>query len=210
MNLPWGNYFQQPPTYYPHPSHVYYPPGWSQPQMDPLMQRRAPAPLHSKKYPNMHPILAADSTILRYDIRKKPQVDILSSTYLAHRHTPAMAYPATHIRLISKSFPWTIDIVTPSPITCDNVWEALHNALQQHLADSEWGVAVGDADLKKKIEKAAKKRGETDGDKALKRIDWLGDATKFKGLEKIEEFEKERLLPGQQPVAETWVVKLSE
>ncbi|EEB93935.1 hypothetical protein MPER_07343 [Moniliophthora perniciosa FA553] len=114
-----------------------------------MAQRKAPAPFHSKKYPSMHPILAADSTILRFDVRKKPQNDILSSTYLAHRHTPAMAYPVSHMRLISKSFPWAIDIVHTTPITCDMVWEALHNGLQQHLADSEWGIAVEDEKLRK-------------------------------------------------------------
>jgi len=66
---------------------------------------------------------------------------------------------------------------------------------------------VLDDDLREKIERAARKREEKDNDKRLKRIDWLGDTTLFKGLEKDEEFERQRLLPCAQACPETWVVR---
>ena len=74
--------------------------------------------------------------------------------------------------------------------------------------DSEWGLIVGDAKQQKTIEKAAKKRvNGTAGDKQLKRIDYLGDTTIFRGLYRDEEFERLRLLPGEKKCPETWVVK---
>lgn len=121
-----------------------------------------------------------------------------------------MAIPTYHIRLISKAFPWSIEIKSTTPITCEAVWDALHSALQENIADSEWGMLAGEKKLRETIEKAAKKRGQSDADKALKRIDWLGDGTIFRGLEKVEDFQKIRLLPGSDPVAETWVVKMSD
>jgi len=65
-----------------------------------------------------------------------------------------------------------------------------------------------DDDLRERIERAARKREEKDNDKRLKRIDWLGDNTLFKGLEKDEPFEKLRLLPRAEACLETWVVRL--
>lgn len=94
-----------------------------------------------------------------------------------------------------------------SPINCEAVWDALYSALQEYLADSEWGLIVGDTKRKEVIEKAAKKRQEKDGDRRLKRIDWLGEETFFRGLEKDDDFERQRLLPGSQQCVETWVVR---
>lgn len=58
------------------------------------------------------------------------------------------------------------------------------------------------------IEKAAYKREQMDYDKRLKRVDWLGNGTLFIGLEKDEEYQQLRLLPGAQDCPETWVVRL--
>ena len=94
------------------------------------------------------------------------------------------------------------------PITCAAVWDALYKALQEDIKDSEWGLIVGDGKHHKVVEKAFKKRTEgTDGGKRMKRIDYLGDATMFKGLYKDDDFEKLRLLPGEKKHSETWVVK---
>ncbi|KAF5357299.1 hypothetical protein D9758_005876 [Tetrapyrgos nigripes] len=206
-----GNYWGQPQGGYYHP-HVYYPPGYN-PAASPAPPNPAviagAQPNRSKRYPTINPCLAADSSMIHPDLRKKPRSDITASTYHAYRHTQAMAYPVTNMRLICKSFPWTIDIVTTqSPITVEAVWEAMYAGLQEHLHDSEWGFACQDKKLRETIEKAAENRRKGDGDKVLKRIDWLGEATVFKGLEKSEEFEKVRLFPGSPPVAETWIIKL--
>ena len=78
--------------------------------------------------------------------------------------------------------------------------------------DSEWGIVVIEKSKKETIEKAAKARHEKKKDKhmGLKRIDWLGETTAFKGLERDEEFEKKRLLPGSQGCKETWVIKFGK
>ena len=59
------------------------------------------------------------------------------------------------------------------------------------------------------MEAAAKKRlaSLSSSDKQLKRIDYLGEAALFKGLEKDDDFVKLRLLPGDKSIPETWVVK---
>ncbi|KAJ6582595.1 hypothetical protein DFH09DRAFT_1145609, partial [Mycena vulgaris] len=128
--------------------------------------------------------------------------------YMLNRHLIATASAATHVRLISQAFPWSIEILSHEPVTCEDVGNALYAAFQQPVLDSEWGVIVDDKELRDKIEEAAKRRAESDGDARLKRIDWLGADTIFAGLERMEEFQEERLLPGTEPCAETWVVKL--
>lgn len=82
--------------------------------------------------------------------------------------------------------------------------------LQEPIVDSEWGIVVHDRAKKETIEKAVKTRCEKDKDARLKRIDWLGETTAFKGLERDEEFEKKRLLPGTQTCKETWVIKFGK
>lgn len=77
--------------------------------------------------------------------------------------------------------------------------------LQDPIADSEWGLATLNKTLRETIERAANARKSKN--KALKRVDWLGEKTVFVGLEKDEEFEKRRLLPGMTPCPETWVAK---
>ncbi|KAJ6521919.1 hypothetical protein DFH09DRAFT_212229 [Mycena vulgaris] len=212
MNAPWANPWQQPAYYQqPHPNAFGPPPPgfpgyWGQPQA-------GWAPVNnngyqSAKYPNLNPILASDSTQVRYDVRKKARNEIAPATYMPVRHLFATASSATHVRLISKSFPWSIDVMSNTPVTCEAVWDALYAALQQHIADSEWGIVVGDKKLRETIEKAAKKRVDSDPDARLKRIDWLGGNTIFKGLDRMEEFQDQRLLPGSEPCTETWVVKL--
>ncbi|KAI6043409.1 hypothetical protein EDC04DRAFT_3088108 [Pisolithus marmoratus] len=120
------------------------------------------------------------------------------------RTYPALSPQSPAIRIISRSFPWTLDI--NGPATCAAVFEGLYDMLQKPIADSEWGTICEESRCRT-IMKAAKARtGTTDVDE-LKRIDWLGDMTAFKGLEKDSEFERKRLLPGTAPCPETWVVK---
>lgn len=148
---------------------------------------------------------------LRFDLRKKPRTEINASTYHSNRHTLVHTKGFTHLRLISKSFPWTIDIVSPQgPITCEAVWDALFAGLQETVVDSEWGLIVGDKKKREAIEKAAKKRIESGqlSDRRLIRVDFLGDGTFFKGLEQDDDYRKLRLLPGEKPFPETWIVKV--
>jgi len=205
---PW-----QPPAYYqqPHPN-AFAPPSagfpgyWGQPGWAPPNPNAA---YHSSKYPTLNPILASDTTPIKYDVRRKARNEIAPATYVPNRHLFATASSASHVRLISKAFPWSIDVMSNTPVTCEAIWDALYQALQQPIADSEWGIVVGDKKLRETIEKAARKRAESDADSQLKRIDWLGGQTIFKGLDRLEEFQELRLLPGAEPCTETWVVKLS-
>ncbi|KAJ7077297.1 hypothetical protein B0H15DRAFT_565420 [Mycena belliarum] len=211
MNPAWGVPWQQPAYYQqPHPGAFSPPPAgfpgyWSQPGWAPPNTNAA---YHSTKYPMLNPVLASDSTQIRYDVRKQARNEIPPATYMPNRLLHATATSATHVRLISKAFPWSIDIKSNTPITCEAVWDALHAALQQHIADSEWGIVVGDKKQREMIEKAAKKRVESDPDARLKRIDWLGVNTIFRGLDRMEDFQELRLMPGAEPCLETWVVKL--
>ncbi|KAI6037577.1 hypothetical protein EDC04DRAFT_2125686 [Pisolithus marmoratus] len=182
------------PLYYAHPY------GWPAPQDPTYMQ---------SKYPHLHRALAADTTSIRYDVRKAPHDGLLLSTAAQLGPTPALSSLSSAIRIISRSFPWTLDI--PAPVTCAAVFDGLYKMLQEPLADSEWGtVCILDKSRRETIEKAAKARAERDKEKKLKRVDWLGDVTTFKGLEKDDEFEKKRLLPEMAPCPETWVVKFGK
>jgi len=85
----------------------------------------------------------------------------------------------------------------------------LYSALQQPLADSEWGALSHDATRAKKVQKAAKQRqSEVDRDKGLKRVDWLAEHFIFRGLEKDDEFSMRRLAYADSDCEETWVVKM--
>jgi hypothetical protein len=171
-------------------------------------ERSRPAP----KWPTLHPALAVDTTHIRYDVRKPPRDAIMLSTWQQISHVPALTVPTYEICIISKAFPWSIKIPAPagSVVTCGAIFDALYNMLQDHIDDSEWGIVIHEKSRKEAIEKAAKTRQEKDKDKRLKRVDWLGDTPMFKGLEKDDEFEKKRLLPGGAGVAETWVVKFGK
>ena len=147
------------------------------------------------------------------DVRFHPTTEaaISNATYYAYRHAHATATQASHIRLISKDFPWSIDIKTSGhPVTCDDVWNALHAALQNPLADSEWGILSCDPSSAKKVQKAAKQRqSEIDKDKkGLKRVDWVGENFIFRGLERDDDFSKRRLVYLDSECEETWVVKM--
>ncbi|KAF9227026.1 hypothetical protein BS17DRAFT_793633 [Gyrodon lividus] len=208
---PYGNRY--PPNWYqtPYNPHVYLPPQYGDAYRQPsgwnFFDRT------QSKYPDLHPALAADTTHVRYDVLKSPRDGILLTTYQQIGHAPALKHPTHELRIISKAFPWSIDIRAPagSMVTCTMVFEAIYSMLQEPIADSEWGIVVHEKSKKEAIEKAAKVRHEKEKDhKRFKRIDWLGDMTAFKGLEKDEDFEKKRLLPGAHACAETWVVKFGK
>ncbi|KAJ2919959.1 hypothetical protein MD484_g451, partial [Candolleomyces efflorescens] len=222
-----ANWFAQwnQPYYNPNPQQVFVPGpqgGYGPPQgygnqwgsgvYSDAYSGRPPITNHqSTKYPSLNPILAADTTLLRFDIKRKPRSEILASTYYTSRYSPAKANPTTHFRLISKAFPWSIEIHSSANINCEMIWDALWSGLQQPLEDSEWGFLIRDKKQREVLEAAVKKRLEHEptGDKRPKRIDYLGDVTLFKGLERDEEFEKLRNVIQAQGVADTWVVKLT-
>jgi len=214
MSSGWPGQGWQGPHQFPQgvdPRQVYsgYPPWWNG---ENYTVRSPPAnqPRFSK-YPTLNPSLAEDTTLLRFDVKQKPSATLLASTFYANRFHFALAAPTRHMRLISKSFPWQIDIMTATNVTCEDVWESLYAALQQPIVDSEWGFIIKDAKQKAAMEAAMKKRieGDPNSDKRPKRIDFLGNATLFKGLGKDDDFVKLRLMPHSPTCAETWVIKLT-
>lgn len=195
--------------------HVYVPPSYrNQPPYQPArwqgfnFEQSQP----KSKWPSLNPTLASDMTYVRYDIRKPAREGIMLTTWQQVYHIPAFVAPTYEILIISKAFPWSMVIRAPagSVVTCGAIFEGLHEMLHKHIEDSEWAIVALDKTRREAIEKAAKARQEKDKDKRLKRIDWLGDTPMFKGLEKDEEFEKKRHLPGSDTVAETWVVRFGK
>jgi len=234
---PWGKpQWQQPPAmqpgYWQQPAPApVTPPMWQEQKPDSFFNSAQishpfstklinlllpPDRLKTRKITNLNPVLAADSsTPIRIDVRKAPASEgVPPEIYYAYRHAYATADYATHIRLISKDFPWSVDIKTQygTPITCEDIWDAVFTSLNQSLADSEWGLIVGDKERARKIEKCGKKRQEAEKDakgKKLKRIDWLGDMCIFRGLEKDDEFAKRRTAYADETCSETLVVKMT-
>jgi hypothetical protein len=128
---------------------------------------------------------------------------------------------------VSKDFPWTIEL-TPhtgyggakQPVYVGDLWEAIYQILHEPVAESEWALLAlgwGERRRRENIERAADRRrerarakGDREGakDKRILRIDWLGEETVFKGLEKDDEFAKKVLLPTQEHWDDTWVIKM--
>lgn len=100
-------------------------------------------------------LLAAPRMPLVYDLRYPPDsLYFAPSSPYAGRGSEFLQVPLTptrpkQVRLISRDFPWAIDI-SPEPgakeqvVTCLGVLSALHAALQRPLSDTEWGIATED------------------------------------------------------------------
>lgn len=169
-------------------------------------------------------------------MRRDPKIEAAASVYFHNRLSPAVASGTNEVRLISKSFPWTIDIFAPpyTAVTCEMVWDGVFQCLQHTIVDSEWGFIVTNEKRKRElVMKMAKRREgmsvpvgagnigavpgmdqvmmqqQQAGAKVYKRIDYLGDATVFRGLERDDELMQLRYMPDLKPVSETWVVKMS-
>ncbi|KAH8814735.1 hypothetical protein DL96DRAFT_1753208 [Flagelloscypha sp. PMI_526] len=212
---PWPQQYYAAP-----PGHVFMPP--PQPWIRPgpgyweqaFPQQIQPATSLRSRYTHLNPILASDTTQIKYNVRSKPRAEIDPYVYNANAQTPVTLTAASTLRLISRAFPWSIDIATKhnQPLTCEHVWDAIHACLQVKVEDSEWGfISLAKKPKEREvIERAMKKRiTDGDGDKYLKRIDIIGDATMFKGLDKDEEFAKARKVPGTKDSnVEVWVIKL--
>ncbi|KAJ3502965.1 hypothetical protein NLJ89_g8646 [Agrocybe chaxingu] len=166
----------------------------------------------STKYPSLHPLLAEDTSPLKYDLRHELVESIPASDFLKYRISPAQQIPTRSLEIVSKDFPWQINIISDEEVTCGDVWQALYLALQEPIRDSEWGLMMmleGEA-RRAIIADAEKKRFERDpsGERSPKRIDSLGDKMFFAGLGRDDEFSQMRHLPYSLGEPETWVVKL--
>ncbi|CAA7263135.1 unnamed protein product [Cyclocybe aegerita] len=166
----------------------------------------------SIKYPSLHPLLAEDASPLKYDLKYEPSNSIPLSISHKYRTSPAQKIPTRSLEIVSKDFPWQINIISDEEVTCGDIWQALYLALQEPIRDSEWGLMImleGGA-RRAIIVDAEKKRFEQDplDERSPKRIDFLGDKTFFGGLERDDDFSQMRHLPYSFRETETWVVKL--
>jgi hypothetical protein len=165
-----------------------------------------------RRYPHLNPALAFNETVIHYDVRKKPKSSIPPHLY---NHRGARACTTSPMLLFSELLPWGLELTSPSGtlISCGMVWDAIYHALQEPIAAAEWGILVLSGDEKQKdvVQTAARRRKEKrpKDDGHLRRIDWLGDATMFMGLEKNEGFIKSMILPGRTLPDEAWVMKFA-
>ncbi|KAJ7071932.1 hypothetical protein C8F01DRAFT_1243033 [Mycena amicta] len=100
------------------------------------------------------------------------------------------------IRVISRDFPWMVDVRGTGVITCQEVLIALYECLQTPLTDTEWGFASDN--LRARIVRAWKRRHAAELDnEPLRRVDLLGARCKLQGFCRDEEFARRRILPGR-------------
>lgn len=179
--------------------------------------RPQPGPTQPILIDILHPAsrrVGAKQPHLIYDLRDfpekaavnvKPRPVALSD---AHLDAPLTSPPTSAIKVISKEFPWEIDVESAdenTPVTIADLINAVHEALQKHITSSEWWIVTdkvreqvtghyvkncerSSAGNPRKYE-VEKPREKNEG---LRRVDWLGDAVVMIGLEKDDAFAAQR------------------
>lgn len=176
----------------------------------------------------MHPVLARDTTLVKYDLKRPPREVIFRDIYERHKTELATRRPTYFMRLISKDMPWSIDIdfrreaskqggygygYVAYAVNVGDIWKTLYSAMQEPLRDSEWALLLDSSwsereARRRNIEQAGSKRTIEGGKGSfVRRLDWLGDKTVFRGLTKDDELARRRLMPGMQWCEDTWVVR---
>jgi hypothetical protein len=123
----------------------------------------------------------------------------------AHLEAPITSPPVASIKIISKVFPWEIDVDSEDAsvaVTVGDLLAAVHDALQKHITNSEWWIvtdanrervstqyvkncdqsSAGSSRHKQVVEKPRKK------EEGLRRIDWLLDNFVMHGLERDDAY----------------------
>ena len=156
----------------------------------------------------IYPHIAAGHTAVPFDLRERPR-EHDAEQYDRHSRYSLFLQPVRRVRLVCKNFPWTVE-VKDEWVFCARVWDAIYNALQKPIKRSEWALIAHDERKMSEIKRARDKRLERnpEDDQCPKRIDWLGEMTLFRGLERDEAFAKKILLPGKEENVETCVIRL--
>ncbi|KAI0628793.1 hypothetical protein C8Q77DRAFT_340191 [Trametes polyzona] len=106
------------------------------------------------------------------------------------RYAPATWPRVTSLRLVSRSFPWTIGIPATQPaigVTCGDVIEAIHTAMYTRLSQSQFDRASRQ-ERRRLSESFYHNRSTAHGvpggslQQTLLRCDWLGHDTMFGGI----------------------------
>jgi len=153
---------------------------------------------------------------LHFDLRDFPSrafvnsgrsLQLLSDSLL----TASILNPATtSIKVISKAFPWEIDVESAddnTPVTLEDLISAVHACLDKQLTGSEWWIVTDDVRAKVSSQYSkncdassvgeSRHRGEVEKprhkNEGLRRIDWLLDNFVMKGLEKDDKFISTRI-----------------
>ncbi|KLO20328.1 hypothetical protein SCHPADRAFT_991716 [Schizopora paradoxa] len=169
-------------------------------------------PSYSSWNSQLHALLDSASTSLIWDVRC-PLTTVSSSRSVSKIYGPnALSFPVTssgagHILLLSKHFPWSIEIGPKErAITASDVLHELYDHLHKDLDDAVWGMS--DENTKAAIFRAKDTRDPIDV--RLKNVDLLAKRVMFQGLYRDDKFIKQRIQPGCHQVVETWLVELGK
>lgn len=164
---------------------------------------------------------------LLYDVRDFPEKALVSTRphpvqlSEAHLDAPITSPPTNQIKVISKIFPWEIDVESAAddlPVTVADLINAVHDSLQKHISSSEWWIVTDQAREKvsaqyiKNCDRSSagnsrrfeieKPREKSEG---LRRVDWLLDNIAVMGLEKDDAFVSQRFRD-RETRAMTWLL----
>ncbi|KAI6046682.1 hypothetical protein EDC04DRAFT_2557507 [Pisolithus marmoratus] len=120
-------------------------------------------------------------------------------SWMKGRKEPATHPRLTYVRIVSRSFPWMIQIPARDKtvgVTCGEILDGISAYLYGDVAKREYENVSGR--LKRKIYSAYIHNRSTDPSvpggslgEALKRLDWIGNDTRFGGLVVNDEFIRE-------------------
>lgn len=164
---------------------------------------------------------------LVYDIRDFPERAAVNTRPKpvglsdAHFEAPLTSPPTSAIKVISKDFPWEIDVESAdeqTPVTIADLLNAVHDTLQKHITNSEWWIvtdkvrdAVSNQYVKNCDRSSAanprkyeieKPREKSEG---LRRVDWLLNNVVLMGLERDDVFAAQRVRE-KDVRAITWIL----
>ena len=120
-------------------------------------------------------------------------------SWVKGRNAPATHPRVTHVRIISRAFPWMIHVRAHNPklgVTCGEVLDALSTYMYGDVAKKEYENLP--AGRKRQIWESYRFNRSTDSNapggrlgEGLKRLDWLSSSSRFGGLVTNDTFVKE-------------------
>lgn len=163
----------------------------------------------------IHPTLDSDKTTRLFNVRQRPDWS-LQDTFWWVRHEKAIrGTDCRLVRLVSRDFPWTIDIhphvrSRVPYVTCGDILYGLYEYFWLDMDAVDWRFVLGlEEDQQKAVKDTIELRIRGNGSVA-KKIDWLVKKVLFRGLIKDDDFAQSLLPPGHQLYPYTYVVKLVE